>query len=339
MKNKSLIGILLFVLFISILGFSSLVLVSSPPQRSSAREMLFAVTRGQSVRTISKNLKNAGLVRSAAIASLYSRLHKLRLKAGTYRLSTSQNLSTVLGIIAEGKQETVRVTVPEGLTLGKTAAHFEGLGLFPREEFINAAKNPLLLQEFGITAPSLEGFLFPDTYFFPIGSDPAVVLRIMLQNFFIRISSIPGAPANPLAVYEKLILASVVEREYRIAEEAPLIASVFANRLSIGMGLQSCATIEYIITEIQGNPHPSRLLVSDLEIPSDFNTYLWAGLPPGPICSPGLIALDAAFNYPKTPYLYFRLTDPAIGAHSFTRSLEEHVRAGRQLYLKQAAGR
>ncbi|WP_255947327.1 endolytic transglycosylase MltG [Brucepastera parasyntrophica] len=139
-------------------------------------------------------------------------------------------------------------------------------------------------------------------------------------------------------MYEKVILASIVEREYQIREEAPLIASVFANRLKIGMGLQSCATIEYIITEIQGLPHPVRLYDRDLEIRSDYNTYLWAGLPPSPISNPGLIALNAAFNPAKTNYLYFRLTDSESGAHTFTRSLDEHVSAGRNLTVKRAAG-
>jgi UPF0755 protein len=101
------------------------------------------------------------------------------------------------------------------------------------------------------------------------------------------------------------------------------------------MGLQSCATVEYILTEIQGKPHPEKLLLEDLEIQNDYNTYIWAGLPPGPISSPGLVALEAAFKPATTDFLYFRLTDTIKGTHSFTRSLDEHVKAGRSLELKR----
>jgi UPF0755 protein len=133
-----------------------------------------------------------------------------------------------------------------------------------------------------------------------------------------------------------VILASIVEREYRLASEAPLIASVFRNRLRYNIGLESCATIEYILTEIEGRPHPKFITKSDIEIDSDFNTYKWAGLPPGPISNPGRVALEAAFHTPETDYYYFVLRDPATGEHHFSGDLEEHNEA-KYIYLKTAA--
>ncbi|HPO02175.1 endolytic transglycosylase MltG [Treponema zuelzerae] len=336
--------ILLFVAALSVLsalsagaGFIAYSFSSVDP--ASEQSVLFQVSRGQSVASVCQSLEESGLVRSALISRLHVRLYGLTVKAGTYRLSPSQNTQSIIKTLSDGKQETKRVTIPEGLTLGKVASYLESQGFFSRDDFIQTAKDRNLLDEFGIAASSAEGYLFPDTYFFPLGADSEIVVRTMLRTFFSRISALEDNPESAKDLHERIIMASIVEREYRLADEAPLIASVFANRLKIGMGLQSCATIEYIITEIEGKAHPSRLLVSDLEIPNDFNTYLWAGLPPGPICSPGLVAIKAAFSYPSTPYLYFRLTDPDTGRHSFTRSLEEHVQAGRQLYLKKAAGK
>ena len=129
----------------------------------------------------------------------------------------------------------------------------------------------------------------------------------------------------------------MVEREYRVAEEAPLIASVFKNRIEENIGLYSCATIEYIITEILGKPHPDVITYDDLKIDSPYNTYKWAGLPPSPISNPGLVALKASANPPKTEYYYFTLKDEARGTHTFSRSFSSHTRAGIQFKTKKAA--
>lgn len=313
---------------------SFVVLWMASPADPTADTRLFTVDRGASVRSIVSGLETEGLVRSGFVAYAYARAKSLTLRAGTFRISPSQSTRQILDIIASGREETIRVTIPEGLSLSKTSRHLAEAGIVEEDEFIAAAGDPLLLQSFDIPAATAEGYLFPDTYFFPYGIRADSVIRMMIKTFFERVSALSGMPSDPEALRKGVILASVVEREYRVEEEAPLIASVFANRLRIGMGLQSCATIEYIITEIQGKEHPHRLLDSDLAIPSDYNTYLWAGLPPGPICSPGRVALEAAFTPSQTNYLYFRLTDPERGTHSFTRSLDEHVRAGRDLVLK-----
>lgn len=312
---------------------------SLSPRDSAGESVLFTVSRGESARAIAADLESKKLVRSGDIAYAAVRLKALTLKAGTFRLSPAQGALEILEILAAGREETRRVTIPEGMSVTKTAKHLEAEGILRAEDFIAAAKAPGALAPYGLEASTAEGYLFPDTYFFPYQIDAAAVVRMMVDNFFRRFASIPGAPGTPAEIRSAVILASVVEREYRVAEEAPLIASVFANRLKIGMGLQSCATIEYIITELQGKPHPYRLLDADLAIPSDYNTYLWAGLPPGPICSPGLVSLEAAVNPAKTSNLYFRLVDPDAGTHAFTRSLEEHVRAGQQLVLKRDAFR
>ncbi len=299
---------------------------------------LFSVPRGSSLVSIAMSLEREGLVRSAKATYLRARLAGSTLKAGTFELSPSWPTSKIVSVLEGGKEVVRRVTVPEGLSLTKTARHFERSGVVDAAAFIAAARDPALLARYSIPGESAEGYLFPDTYFVPYNAKAEELVSSMIENFFKKTADIPGLPSQKEDLFRVVILASIVEREYRIAEEAPQIAGVFANRLKIGMGLQSCATVEYIITELQGKPHPTRLLTEDLAIPSDYNTYLWAGLPPGPISNPGRVALSAAAEPRKSPYLYFRLIDPETGRHTFTHNLDEHVEAGRSVYLKKAAG-
>jgi UPF0755 protein len=191
------------------------------------------------------------------------------------------------------------------------------------------------MERYRIPASTMEGYLFPETYLFPAGWPPAMVVAAMADTFFRRLGEIDPAAGeqDPEELHRGVILASIVEREYRIDEEAPLMAGVFDNRLRIGMALQSCATVEYVITESQDRPHPEILYTRDTEIPDPYNTYQYPGLPPGPISNPGEVALRAGFVPGKSDYLYFRLTDPAAGRHYFSRTLDDHIRAG-LLYVK-----
>lgn len=334
MKANNIFRALAAALFFTLAAAAAVGAYLLSPADKTASARLFTVSRGQSAREIVADLAREGFVRSGTAAYAVVRLQGLILRAGTYSVSPAAGTLEVLGTLVAGREETRRVTIPEGLSLSKTARHLEDAGVVSAEDFLTASKDSELLSELGIRGESAEGYLFPDTYFFPYEISPRQVVRMMAGNFFSRVKGLPGVPSDPEEFRRAVILASVVEREYRVAAEAPLIASVFRNRIKIGMGLQSCATVEYIITEIQGRPHPYRLLDSDLAIQSDYNTYLWAALPPGPICSPGTVALSAAFNPAQSDYLYFRLVDAETGSHAFTRSLEEHVRAGRSLVLK-----
>jgi UPF0755 protein len=160
----------------------------------------------------------------------------------------------------------------------------------------------------------------------------------MADTFFKRLENTGTdfLTLTPKELNDKVILASIVEREYRVDDEAPLMAGVFYNRLNIGMALQSCATLEYIITEIQGRPHPTAIYDRDIAIQDPYNTYNRRGLPPGPISAPGRVALNAVFHPAASDYLYFRLVNPAEGRHYFSKSFDEHIRAG-VLYVKGGA--
>lgn len=305
--------------------------------KKNEAEQLFTVQRGDSVRQTARNLKAEGLVRFEYPIYLYFRLFHKPIKAGTYRLSPAMSLWTICTCLQTGTQVLIKVTVPEGLTISKTAAVLEEQGLVLAKDFLQAVKNKELLHAYGIAADSAEGFLFPDTYFFSYGESADRIVMTMLENFFDKAAGIPHFPSDPAQQYKTVILASIIEREYRIPNEAAKIAGVFLKRLAIGMALQSCATVEYILTEVQHKKHPERLFNKDLKIEHPYNTYQHQGLPPGPISSPGMTALYAACNPEENNYLYFRLENAETGSHVFTKTLDEHAKAG-VLILKRAAG-
>ena len=302
-------------------------------RRGENNDCYFDVRRGETAQSVGRRLERAGLISNKYLWYLLCRFGNDFLKTGTYRLEIPASQLSIYRILVSGRQIMYRVTIPEGVTLKKAAKILEDNGICPAREFLEAAKDPQLLNRFRVPNDTMEGYLFPDTYLFPREYPAASVLRSMADTFFKKIEeiepSVHGMSAQELN--KKVIIASIVEREYRVAEEAPVMAGVFYNRLEIGMALQSCATVEYIITEIQEKPHPKVLYNIDLEIRSPYNTYILPGLPPGPISAPGAVALAAAFHPVQSNYLFFRLNDPSAGKHYFSRTLDEHIRAGQLL--------
>ena len=302
-------------------------------KRGDNDEFYIEVHRGESAQSVGMRLERAGLIKNRHFWYLLCRFENVFIKAGTYRLQTPASQIAIHRLLVSGRQLLHRVTIPEGVTLGKTAAILEEQGICSAEDFLAAARDPALIADYRIPNDSMLGYLFPDTYLFPSEYPPQRVLRAMADNFFNKLEQIDPSVTSmsPQALNEKVIIASIVEREYRVSEEAPVMAGVFFNRLNIGMALQSCATVEYIITEIQGRPHPSVLYNRDLEIRSPYNTYLVPGLPPGPISAPGAVALRAAFSPVQSEFLYFRLDDPQSGRHYFSKTLDEHIKAGQYI--------
>jgi UPF0755 protein len=299
------------------------------------RTLFLEVKRGESAQSVGKRLEDAGVIRSRYFWQLVSRFGKEYIKSGTYRLEIPADQMTIHRILVEGRQMLQRVTFPEGATLKKYARILEDAGICAEDEFLTAASDPAIRSEYHIPGETMEGYLYPDTYLFPLNYSADMTVRTMADTFFARLAEIePAALELPAGELERrVIVASIVEREYRVDEEAALMAGVFYNRLDIGMALQSCATVEYVITEIQGRPHPEVLYTRDTEIRNPYNTYIRPGLPPGPISAPGKVALEAAFYPADSNYLYFRLVDPLAGRHYFSRTLDDHIRAG-VLYVK-----
>lgn len=299
----------------------------------------FKIPYGTSAYEVTQQLKSENLIRNSRIfytllcrphylKKLYSKIdfpEKIEFKSGIYHISNTLNYGQIIELLSSGKQELIKLSIPEGLTITKIAKLLEENDVCSKDDFIEICHDSKTLNSLGIECKSAEGYLFPDTYYFDYGMKVDTILKLFIDNFNKHVAQIENLKELSFEDMRKyIILASIVEREYKLPEEAPLIASVFTNRLNHSIGLQSCATIEYIITEIQGKPHPERILNDDLKIDSNYNTYKWRGLPPGPISNPGMNALKAAANPPVTDYYFFQVIDADAGRHVFTSSFNEH---------------
>ena len=253
-----------------------------------------------------------------------------KLLAGSYDLRTGMGYEAAIASLTAGPQVAyAKVTIPEGWTIEQTAARLESQAGIPRQEFLTLAQSGA--QEFAADHPvlkgayrgSLEGFLFPKTYQVKAGATASDVIQMMLNQFDKEIAAVnpTRAAAKGISDSELVVMASIIERETKVAKERPIVSSVIYNRLALKMRLDMCSTVEYVIKE-----HKLRLTYADLNVESPYNTYRHAGLPPGPIASPGLAALKAASAPADTEYLYYVLTGKD-GSHTFARNSAEFSRA------------
>jgi len=295
---------------------------------AGAAEKVLRVAKGSTASEVASVLQREQLIQNRLLFQLYLRITGTdrKLKAGTYKIVQGTSIPAIVATLTEGRTMQIQVTIPEGSTSRVIADMLEKAGVCSKDGFLAAVRNPALIDHAGISGSSFEGFLFPDTYLFSENSNPEQIVLVMAQTFFTKLEKIlSGKKIDPAKLYEDVILASIVEREYGVESEAGLIASVFKNRLKINMALQSCATIVYIITEKQLKPHPHVVYYTDLEIPDPYNSYIHRGLPPGPISNPGETALRAVFNSPQSDYLYFRVMENSEGMHKFSKTFEEHT--------------
>lgn len=316
---------------ISIAGLSILFYYDKPTGKTGPGGITFTVGTGDSGATVARRLAQASIIKSEYLFRVLMKAKHLEnsLKAGEYTITDVMGSSDILQLIVEGRQILLRITIPEGASVQTVAQAAEIAGIASASDVLKAVSSKELAANMGVNADSLAGYLFPDTYLLPRNAGGEQLVSIMVSTFKKRVfDAVPESSTLTAAeLHQRVILASIVEREYRVAEEAPLMASVFLNRLSIGMALQSCATVVYVISEIQDKPHPSRIFDKDLKIDNPFNTYLHPGLPPEPICNPGLTALQATLRPASTKYLYFRLIDENTGKHYFSSTLDEHIGA------------
>jgi UPF0755 protein len=280
------------------------------------------IQRGTSRSGIANLLENEGVIRNHLAFEVYARLHgRQPLQAGEYLFDRPLTPRDVFWTIARGRVYVHTVTVPEGWTMFDIAGALEREGLCRREEFLAAAHDASLVRDIAPNAQSLEGFLFPETYEFTKHTTAEQIAAAMIARFRTVWEALPRqGTAN--GALEAVALASLVERETPVAAERPLVAGVFHNRLRRGMPLQCDPTVLYAL-ELAGRPTPS-LNPADLRIPSPYNTYLHAGLPPGPIANPGEASLRAALDPAATDFLYF-VANTRSG-HFFSKTLAEHNR-------------
>jgi UPF0755 protein len=284
---------------------------------------LVVVREGDSVAAIADRLHRGGVVRSALLFRVWARAGGLdrAIQPGEYHFATATGVRDVARRLAAGSTRPA-VTIPEGRTVREVAALLAAAGLGAPESFLCLARDPEFLVEAGVPGAQLEGYLFPDTYRFSPLMPPGEILGTMVRRFHERFQPAHHrrAAARGMTVDEVVTLASIIEKETGQSEERPLIAAVFHNRLRLGMRLQSDPTVIYGLPSFDGN-----LTRADLAHPSSYNTYVAAGLPPGPIANPGLAAIEAALTPATASYLYFVSRND--GTHVFSTTLAEHNRA------------
>ncbi len=282
-----------------------------------------SIEKGDSFRTVARRLKQAGVVRSATVLLIYGELtgKARRVQSGDYEFRGRERIPDVMRHLVNGDFISIVVTIPEGLTVHQIAERLASTGLVCQPDFEQAARDGALIRALGLKPLGAEGYLFPATYKFSPRASIGDVMSAMLMRFFQVLT--PKAEDRMfelgLTPRELVTMASIVEKEARIAGERKLIASVFYNRLRVGMPLQSDPTAEY---SLEGE---SESAATAVRVPSTFNTYAFVGLPPGPIANPGLRSIEAALYPANTDYLYFVARDD--GTHIFSKSFQEHEHA------------
>ncbi|MDW7710141.1 MAG: endolytic transglycosylase MltG [Deferrisomatales bacterium] len=251
-----------------------------------------------------------------------------RLKAGTYSFAAPVRLVDVFADLEAGRVELVAVTLPEGSNLREIAAALESAGILEAEPFLRLARDPEAPARWGLPGPTLEGYLFPDTYRFARGLEPETVAEALILRFREVTAPLTAeAEAAGLDLGAWVTLASIVEKETGAPEERSLVSAVFHNRLTRGMRLQSDPTVIYGVEGLEG-----RLRRVHLQTDTPYNTYTRPGLPPGPIASPGRASLEAALRPAPVPFLFFVSRND--GTHVFSITYDEH----RQHVLRHQGG-
>ena len=289
-------------------------------------EKQVSVEPGTSASEILQSLEKAGVLADAKLARTYF-IYFLRepaIQAGEYLFKGPLTTSQVLRMLVRGEVVSRFVTIIEGLTLEEIADQLARERLGRREVFLDLMRSPRLIADLDPDATDLEGYLFPETYSFASGTGEREIVGTLVRTFRrsyereVRPRLANGPPGRSLR--QVVTLASIVEKEARVASERPMIAAVYSNRLQRGIGLAADPTVIYVLKRLgrwNGN-----LRREDLRLESPYNTYRWAGLPPGPICSPGLASLAAAADPADVPYLYF--VGRNDGTHVFAETLAEH---------------
>jgi UPF0755 protein len=299
-------------------------------------ESFVEVAPGSSTLRIGRQLESAGVVRSQYAFDLLRWVKRGTLRAGEYRFDQPATPAEVYARIVRGDVFTRTVTVPEGASIFEIAVRLQQAG-FDADGFLNAAmRQTRLVADLDPSAGSLEGYLFPDTYYFARKATPAQIAAAMVRRFR-AVAAQLGLKEN---VHTVVTMASLIERETAVDAERPLVASVFENRLAKKMPLMTDPALIYGL-ELEGRWRGA-IYQSDLRSNTPYNTYLRAGLPPGPVANPGLRSLRAAMEPAKTDYLYFVAAGAnAQGRSRFSRTLDEHNRnvAGYRHALKKAGGR
>lgn len=303
-----MVVVIAIVFFIGILIWWNNGLSAVNPHDTAQK--FFVIPKGTAIRTVGNELKTQGLIRDPVVFFLYIKQNNLDhdIQAGSYRLSASMNLPTIMQTLGHGTID-VWITIPEGYRAEEIAQILKDTIPSYKESWVESLKDE-------------EGYLFPDTYLIPRDADIASVISILKNNFYKKIGTI-GLSKDTPGLSRIIVIASLIEREAKFAEDRPNVSSVISNRLDVGMALQIDATVQYAIGYNQQNRKWWNEPTSQqLKIPSLYNTYINPGLPPAPICNPGLSAIEAAAHPADTNFMYY--VNDSKGKLHFAETLSDH---------------
>ncbi len=352
-KNKSRVPFILLltvflicvVFFSSFLSYTYLVdKYNNPTSLESIyidpdSEVKFRIEKGATTKTIAEQLSKMSLIKNTDIYRFLSKFNGYdgQYKAGTYTLSKGLTYDEIM-VILSSNPESVKVTFPEGFTTLQIASRLEANRVCDADKFLNAVQkidvsSYPFIKEFKGRDYRLDGYLFPDTYEFDVNADVNTVIYKMLNRFneIFKPSYYDKATQLNMTVDEIVILASIIEKEVKLPSERRTVSGVFINRMKSSdpdmSYMQSCATIRYAYKKLYNQNLEGEITLEHEKIEDPYNTYLYKGLPPGPICSPSSASIEAALNPEKHGYFYFVLKTDGSNGHIFSRTYEEHLKA------------
>ena len=315
-----------------VIAVAFIVLMSGgrPVDRTSEDIIVTSIPDGSSTVQIAAVLEQNSLIEKQGVFRILSKLYGYdgTYKAGTYGLSQSMSMKQMMQMISDGDTISHNFTVIEGQTIEKIAKNLDDAGIVSYDEFMHEAQyGDFSTYDFLAgnerSMYRLEGFLYPDTYSFEEGVEARTVITAMLDRFkeMVTADIAEQAKATGYSLRDTVIIASIIEREAGIPDDMPLVSSVIYNRLDKGMALQMDSVISYILQEDKVN-----LTYADIAVESDYNPYKNTGLPPGPICSPGINAIKAAISPAETDYLYFVVSEKLDGSAAFSSDYNQFLK-------------
>ena len=315
-----------FIVYLSVIISTVYISIYFWPQTNMSSIKKIRITHGETLPGISNVLKNKGIISNKWLFEFFTKLkgYDKSIQAGTFTFKNVRTNNDIIENLVYGKPDRKKITFLEGWNMEQVARHLEKEMKFNYYEVIDLFKDENFIKKLKLNVNTLEGYLFPETYYFFEGVDKKYLVKRLVNEhkLFWNKENISKADSLGFSPYEIIIIASIIEGEAIYDSERPTISAVYHNRLKRGMKLQADPTVQYIIKD-----GPRRLLNRDLRIKSPYNTYMYKGLPPGPISSPGTQSLLAALNPQINDYLYF--VAKGDGYHTFSRNEKEHERAKR----------
>ncbi len=326
-KERSRKSIIFYTLLISIsLAITIATTIIYWPQNNTKKAMKITINHGESLSTISNKLLKSGIIANENLFGMATKIMGLEksIPVGSYRLNDVRVNKDIINRLVYGSPEVKKVTILEGWNIKQVSRHLSKEMNFEYDSLLKVIDNQDFIQSLELEIDNLEGYLYPETYYFFDGEREHSVIKRLVNEYrkFWSNKNITKANSMNLTQHQIVTLASIIEGEAIYDSERPIISAVYHNRLNKGMKLQADPTVQYIIED-----GPRRLLNKDLRIKSPYNTYLYQGLPPGPINSPGFESLKAALYPEENDFLYF--VAKGDGYHTFSKNEKEHERAKR----------